>query len=776
MRKPQNVYGKRSTAQQTLAASIFAASSSPFKGPSSPERHLRDTPERRRRQQEEKAGIVKDSEGEDDIGSIVEELGELQLEPGNGQDETKAAHTGRRYTGPDQVLKEKDTNTATGKEPRRRRRKVVSSSPESAVPNQETHATQLSKYESGAPGKDQVDERQVEERIAQSASLHASQRPYAVPETPTTPLARRKRLVQRKRQLSLTPSALNPALPTPPPSDTPLHDSLTAYAHPLLTLCNDPQITPFQTWANDLSSYFTITKIAEASYGEVYWLSLLPSIRNTSTISHTDESVLKVIALKPPPPPSPPTHQLTAKEAETQAAQSSIPSVANEVRLLRHMSPVPGFTNFRDAKVLRGRLPSQFVKAWKDYNRDVKESLFPDPGRKGSCGEGQLWAVVEMEDAGGDVEGLLEKLVERSGAASDESGRAGSKAVSSKAMSSKPSKPSKSGQGTASAVQGITPTAIWDIFWSVTLTVAKGEEYAEFEHRDLHVGNICVKPSAALNGAASSSIAARSKADTCLDLMTATAKGDGSGGADGAALRLGSTGLETTIIDYTLSRASIPWSCPSATLTKEEDEDIAFFDLSSDLAIFEGDAEEEYQYEIYRHMRAALLCGDPAASVPTEVQSDTRSKKGKARKGRRKGDGVSVIETDLRNDETKEGKCETDAWRSSCRMTNLVWLHFVLFKLLEAMAPAPASSKPSRGRKKGVSSATTSSVSEVEQTLRQRLRKLSRLLEIEKMAKGQAKSAIELVGWAVDEGWLREEDVVGRTGAQGTAETFVIES
>jgi len=71
------------------------------------------------------------------------------------------------------------------------------------------------------------------------------------------------------------------------------------YISPLISLTND-QTSPitFSEWSESLCSYFHISKIAEASYGEVYRLSLLaPHPQFTSA----DESVLKVLALKPSP-------------------------------------------------------------------------------------------------------------------------------------------------------------------------------------------------------------------------------------------------------------------------------------------------------------------------------------------------------------------------------------------------------------------------------------------------------------------------------------------
>ena len=133
---------------------------------------------------------------------------------------------------------------------------------------------------------------------------------------------------------------------------------------------------------------------------------------------------------------------------------SAVEHVASEARMLKHMSLVPGMTNFRDLKVVQGRLPKQFVAAWKHYDTNVKKSLFIDPSRKSAYEETQLWAVVEMQDAGTDLEGLLE--VEQQV----------------KEEEDEPVKP---------LWRNISVWAAWDIFWSTACAIAKGESYAEFE-------------------------------------------------------------------------------------------------------------------------------------------------------------------------------------------------------------------------------------------------------------------------------------------------------
>ena len=119
---------------------------------------------------------------------------------------------------------------------------------------------------------------------------------------------------------------------------------------------------------------------------------------------------------------------------------------------------------------------------------------------------------------------------------------------------------------------------MWDVFWGVVIALGKGEDDVGFEHRDLHMGNICVsKKHRLLNQDGEDDL-------TRIDPN----------------MKLGFTGIETTLIDYTLSRAEI------ASGTIEGNEDVAYLDLEKDMSLFEGDAEEEYQYEIYRYMRAAM--------------------------------------------------------------------------------------------------------------------------------------------------------------------------
>jgi serine/threonine-protein kinase haspin len=437
------------------------------------------------------------------------------------------------------------------------------------------------------------------------------------------------------------------------------------YVRPLLALTNEQKLPlQFEEWSDNLIPHFTISKIAEASYSEVYRLSLLDE---HPTLTTADESVLKLIAIKPP-------HSLDMKKSKARQRReenmSSMEDIESEVRLLKRMTEIPGFTNYRAVHILQGRPSKPFVQAWKEWNkarRKGEKSEFPDPSRKANYEENQYWAVIEMQDAGTDVERLLEE----------------------KSKTNAPREPD----------DGFSITSIWstwDIFWQMVLAVAKGESEARFEHRDLHLGNICV----------------RRKND-----MQHITLAD-----DPWKLKLGFTNLELTIIDYTLSRADMsntlksrPQSSHSSSsqstlvsiFSKASGQaDIAYNPLHKQPRIFEGDAEDDYQYEIYRHMRSIV----EASAIGSE-----------------------------------------EIWEPYQPKTNLLWLHFVLFKLSESLLWPSEQTKKSKDR-------TQRKALELEDILTQ----VEDLLNVDRLL-GQAEclisSAAELVAIALEQGWLDQDDI-----------------
>lgn len=100
-------------------------------------------------------------------------------------------------------------------------------------------------------------------------------------------------------------------------------------------------------------------------------------------------------------------------------------------------------------------------------------------------------------------------------------------------------------------------------FLQVALSLAVAESEFQFEHRDLHWGNILVTPIA----------------DKFLTYKL-----------NGKTIEIATHGIKATIIDYTLSRLIYKDQC-------------LFQDLAADPELFE--ASGDYQYDIYRLMRSA---------------------------------------------------------------------------------------------------------------------------------------------------------------------------
>ena len=192
----------------------------------------------------------------------------------------------------------------------------------------------------------------------------------------------------------------------------------------------------FQHWADELDEHLEVEKIAEASYGEVYKLRA-KSHAAGSRSDFTHESVLKVLPLKP---------RVVPRTTKTDH-MSAVDDVLVEARTLMRMSSIPGFTNLRDIRVMQGQFPKQFIRAWKAYLQNGAESYFPDPSKARAYPKSQLWVVIEMENAGKD----LERFPLRS------------------------------------------PLQTWDIFWSVALAIAKGEDLARFEVCPRKNGAFCLK-------------------------------------------------------------------------------------------------------------------------------------------------------------------------------------------------------------------------------------------------------------------------------------------
>ena len=317
-------------------------------------------------------------------------------------------------------------------------------------------------------------------------------------------------------------------------------------------------------WFKTQAEKLHIEKIAEGSYASILRMQL-----------KNDPSGFSIWKLMP-------IKSKDATEPEYDY-QTFIEDAVSEVKALSLMSEIPGFVELRKqgVRVLQGIVPpvlQRIFTAWAEANPD--EATNTD-----EYSENQYWLLIEMSDAGSDLEMLLKKGFPDGTRLNKE--RSGSR---------------------------LTPYQAWDIFWGVAEALAAGEMHAQFEHRDLHPGNICIKR----------------KASTAADDSNAT---------EAPANIIRYTDLEVTLIDYTLSRAKLG-------------QDEILVNSMQDKELFNQYSEDENdqrQYETYRHMR------DLVEGRPTEGSYGRRSK-----------------QTDT-----------TKLWRKYVPKTNLLWLHHLLFILLQ---------------------------------------------------------------------------------------------
>lgn len=205
------------------------------------------------------------------------------------------------------------------------------------------------------------------------------------------------------------------------------------YVRPILDEALSPiasqSIQKFSTWASHSANMFHVAKLAEGSYGEVYKLHLheesnRPAVSKSklAKLRAYGDGVFKIIPL-------------CAQSGPGSKKFTSIDEIVSEVKMLKYLDPIPGFARFREIHVVQGRFPASFQSAWDYYKETKDDCLNPDPSNKKAYSENQLWAIIEMDDAGCELEKFCWSSVFQ----------------------------------------------IYDIFWGVAMALARAEEYALFE-------------------------------------------------------------------------------------------------------------------------------------------------------------------------------------------------------------------------------------------------------------------------------------------------------
>ncbi|KPM35768.1 hypothetical protein AK830_g10804 [Neonectria ditissima] len=288
-----------------------------------------------------------------------------------------------------------------------------------------------------------------------------------------------------------------------------------------ITLEEPQEETPLRTltWDDVCPPGDSIEKIAEASYAEVYRVT---NDRGTS--------IIKVIRLSSPIKPQ---TKAQVRSGLVDEEPHSEEDVQGELRISEWLADIPGFVVYKERYVVQGKTTVELLETHQKFQKKMKRQdpdrvqFYPSPSR---YLDETRFLVVELGDAGKALEDW--KLE--------------------------------------------TEAQIWDIFFLEAIALARAEDIAMFEHRDLHEGNLCIK-----------------------QRRTPTEMGPISNGV------FGFSGLDITILDYGLSRAedlSIDDAVPVA------------FDLEKDLGLFTST--HAPQCKVYRQMRSFLLRADRKCLPP----------------------------------------------------------------------------------------------------------------------------------------------------------------
>ncbi|KAG5682986.1 hypothetical protein PVAND_012300 [Polypedilum vanderplanki] len=174
-----------------------------------------------------------------------------------------------------------------------------------------------------------------------------------------------------------------------------------------------------------------------------------------------------------------------------------------------------GFVRVKRVTCVKGVYPQHLLDEWEKFNDSTLKGSENDNPE--IFDEDQVYIVFELYNAGVDLEAFQFKNAEES----------------------------------------------YSIFLQIAYSLAVAETKFEFEHRDLHWGNVLISHTK----------------EKFIEYRI-----------DGRVFKIQTHGVKATIIDYTLSRMVY-------------DDAVLYDNLAKDEELFEQDSEGEYQFEIYRLMR-----------------------------------------------------------------------------------------------------------------------------------------------------------------------------
>ena len=285
----------------------------------------------------------------------------------------------------------------------------------------------------------------------------------AVPKTPS---------IQLKKQSSPAAEAI-PSRSRPQRRSKQKAAALTPHERtalaPILSMDRvESVVQDFTDFATAHLPAYTVTKAHEGSYSECFTL--------TSKTDPAQNSVLKIIPIEVPRSRTK-YHAVTPYEPTE--GHTTLASLHRELRILTSCEHRHGFAQIRSLRIVRGCWHPSFLSAYHTFKTlHPQRAINEAPDKRWA--KDQMYGVIEMGSAGEDLDMCKE----------------------------------------------MSAWMAYDAFWMTVVFLGVAEREGEFEHRDLHLSNLCYRM--------------RDRRNT-----------------DRKGMLLGRSGMEVTIIDYTVSRMRV---------------------------------------------------------------------------------------------------------------------------------------------------------------------------------------------------------------------------
>ncbi|KAI0177150.1 hypothetical protein BJ166DRAFT_506240 [Pestalotiopsis sp. NC0098] len=341
----------------------------------------------------------------------------------------------------------------------------------------------------------------------------------SVPTIPEEPVVKTPVAASRRRTKRPITPVLQVQEPTPEPDEQP-QEQIRQQTELL-----EPRVDAglsILSWPEICPPGDRIVKIAEASYAEVYRVT-----------NERGTSIIKVIRMQSPIKPQTKAQEKSGLVDEQPHSESDL---VGELKISEWLADIPGFVMYKERYIVQGKACRELLETHQAFHKKAKRQdpgrlqFYPSPSR---YLDGTKFLVVELGDAGVALEDFQLESADQ----------------------------------------------IWDIFFHVSIALARAEAQIEFEHRDLHEGNLCIRQ-----------VGHRVPPEN-----------------RNTSSYFGHSGLEITILDYGLSRAT--------ENPELEDSIPVAYDMERDMNMFTS--EHAQQCRVYRQMRSFMLQGDRIWLPPT---------------------------------------------------------------------------------------------------------------------------------------------------------------